>query len=66
MSKVYLTLRQSEGVVTQAAATLYAAYQAAGRVSEGTEDEWMTRSVEEAIQLAQRCDQRITSDGEMG
>ena len=66
MSKIYLTLRPSEGIVTQVAATLYAAYQSSGRVVEGSEDEWMTRSVEEAIQLAQRCDQRITSDGEMG
>lgn len=66
MSKIYLTLRPSEGIVTQAAATLYAAYQSSGRVAEGTEEEWMTRAVEEAIQLAQRCDQRITSDGEMG
>ena len=66
MSKVYLSLRQSERAVTKAAAQVYSAYIAAGQVPEGSEDEWIKRSVDAAIRIAQLCDESITSDGEMG
>lgn len=66
MSKVYLTLHPSERAVATAAAQIYSAYIAAGRVSEGTQSDWMQRSVQEAIEIAKIADQSITSDGEMG
>lgn len=65
MSKVHLTLRHSESVVASAAATIYAAYIASGKVSDGDEEDWMERSLQEAIRLARRADQMVVSDEEM-
>ena len=65
MSKPYLRLQSSETVVVQAASQIYAAYIAAGRVTEGTEDQWMNRSIKEAVRLAIQVDNDVASDGEM-
>ena len=61
-----LILQPSEAVVIQAAATLYAAYQTAGRLPAGSEQEWMRRAVQEAFWIARTTDDAIRSDGEMG
>ena len=47
MSKPSLSLQKSESAVVQAAATIYAAYIASGRVTDGGEKEWMQRSIQE-------------------
>ena len=62
----YLKLEQTEGVVTQVAGQIYAAYIAAGKVKDGTEDEWMTRSIREAIRIARTVDDTIQADKEIG
>ena len=61
----YLSLQPSESIVTTAAANIYAAYVMSNRVTEGEEEQWMTRAVEEAIWIAQRTDARVQSDDEM-
>ena len=65
MSKSYLTLQPSEGIVLQAAAQIYAAYIQSGQVASGQEADWMTRSIKEALQLAKTIDSVVVSDDEM-
>ena len=64
--KVYLKLDAAEATVAQAAAQVYAAYIAAGRVTIGQEDKWLDRSVEEAIHLAVKTAERVVSSKEVG
>lgn len=61
----HLKLQHSESVVVQAAAQIYAAYIAAGRVPEGEEAQWMKRSIREAIQIANATDASVISDEEI-
>lgn len=61
----HLKLQHSESVVVQAAAQIYAAYIAAGRVPEGEEARWMERSIREAIRIARTTDAVVISDEEM-
>ena len=65
MGKSYLSLQSSEGIVVQAAAHIYAAYIQSGKIADGEQAEWMTRSIEEAIQLAKSIDDIVVSDNEM-
>jgi hypothetical protein len=65
MDKVYLALRPSERVVTHCAAEIFAAYIRTGLVREGSEKDWIKRSVQEAIEIARLADALITSDDEM-
>ncbi len=66
MEKPYLKLEFSEGIVVQVAGQIYAAYIAAGRVTEGTEKEWMNRSIREALRIARTVDESLQSDSELG
>ncbi|MBL6725345.1 MAG: hypothetical protein ISQ09_09670 [Rubripirellula sp.] len=61
----HLKLQNSESVVVAAAAQIYSAYIAAGRVADGSEDQWMTRSIKEAIKIAMATDDAIISDDEI-
>ena len=61
----HLRLQNSESVVIAAAAQIYAAYISAGRVADGEEDQWMTRSIKEAIKIAAATDDAIISDDEV-
>ncbi len=65
MSKPYLRLQHSESIVIHAASRIYAAYITAGRGRGGGEDQWLERSLEEAVRLAVRADDHIDSDEEM-
>ncbi|MEY2409868.1 MAG: hypothetical protein QOF48_2538 [Verrucomicrobiota bacterium] len=60
-----MSLQPSEGLVFQVAGGIYAAYQSTGRVVEGKEEEWMQRSMREAIQLAQMTELALVSDTEL-
>lgn len=64
MAKTALTLHPSESVVVRAAANIYAAYIAAGKVPEGQAEEWMKRSIQEALFIARTADDLIVSDNE--
>lgn len=65
MGKPYIALQPSEGIIVQAAATIYAGYLAAGRVNEGSEADWLSRSIKDAIRLAQATDDNVQSDAEV-
>ena len=65
MSKSFLTLQPSEGIVVQAAAQIYAAYIQSGQVVSGQEAEWMKKSIKESMQLAKAIDELVVSDDEM-
>ncbi len=64
MTRTYLSLKPSEMVVANSAATIFAAYIAVGLVREGSEDEWMKRAVQEAVRIAKLADAAVTSDDE--
>lgn len=65
MSKPNITLRPSKAIITQAAAEVYAAYIAAGRVEDFETEEWIKRSIREAFTIAKTVDASFSSDNEM-
>jgi hypothetical protein len=65
MSKPDVTLQPSKGVITQAAAQIYAAYIAAGRLQDDATDPWIKRSIREAITIARTVDASVQSDEEL-
>jgi len=64
-NKPYIKLQPSEAVLVQAAATIYAGYVNAGRVSEQDETQWLKRSIQEAIRIARLTDEAVMADAEM-
>jgi hypothetical protein len=65
MAKNYLELQRTEGIVIEAAATIYAGYISSGRVGEGQEAEYIQRSIREAIQIAKITDRVVIADEEI-
>ena len=59
MGKPYIALQPSEGVIFQAAATIYAGDLTAGFVSESNESDWIARSIKVAIRIAQTTDENV-------
>ena len=62
--QVMLKLQASEMAVSRSASAIYAAYIIAGRVADGSENQWMHKSVLEAIRIAHMVDQLVQSDDE--
>ena len=65
MSKTYLTLQGTEQALVNAASTIYAGYIQSGRVPEGEEASWMTRSVNEALAIGKQIEDLTIAEGEM-
>lgn len=65
MAKAYITLQPSERTLVQAAATIYAGYLTAGRVPEGSESDWIKKSIEDAIRIAKVTDDNVQADAEV-
>jgi len=65
MGKPYIALQPSEGIIVQAVATIYAGYLAAGRVEDGSESDWIAKSIKAAIRIAQTTDENVQSDKEV-
>ena len=65
MAKKHITLQHSESVIVQAAAQIYAAYIASGRVTEEGNTHYMKQAILEAIAIARGVDEAVISDGEM-
>lgn len=63
-NEAYLSLQHSESVVAGMSATIFAAYVQNKEVNEFNEDEFVKRSVDIAIKLANYADKVIKSDGE--
>ena len=64
VTKRFIKLKPSEQAILGAAATIYAGYTSAGRVSEGEENAWIKRSLKEAVELAVLTDDSVQADGE--
>ena len=64
MGKPSISLQPSEGIVVQAAATIYAGYLTAGKVEDGSESDWIAKSIQDAIKIAQTTDKNVQSDKE--
>ena len=65
MDKTTMTLQPTEQALLAAASRIYAAYVVSGQVAEGQEDGWRTRSVREAIWIAQQVDDTVLADDEI-
>jgi hypothetical protein len=65
MSKTKISLQSSEGLVFQVAGQIYAAYLSSGKAGEGMEEQFMNRSLQEAVQLALKTDKLVQSDAEL-
>lgn len=63
--QVYLKLHPSEMTVAQAASNIFAAYVASQQVNDGNEDEMISKSIRQAIKIAQEADESVKSDNEM-
>jgi hypothetical protein len=61
MSKPDITLQPSKGIISEAAARIYAGYVAAGRVKDEDAETWIKRSIREAIVIAKTVDASIES-----
>jgi hypothetical protein len=66
VSKPRVQLEPSEQTITQAAATLLAAYIVSGKMKDGEERHFLERSVREAIQMARLVDACVAADSEVG
>ena len=64
--KPYLSLQHSESVIVAAATNIFAAYITSNHVGKGQEKAWMERAIEEAIWIAEKTDEKVHSDEEMG
>jgi len=64
MGKPCISLQPSEGIIVQAAATIYAGYLTAGKVEDGSESKWIAKSIQNAISIAQTTDENVQSDKE--
>jgi hypothetical protein len=61
MSKPDITLQPSKGIISEAAARIYAGYIAAGLVPDDDVQPWIKRSIREAIVIAKTVDASIDS-----
>lgn len=64
MQQTFLELQPSETAVLHAASRIYAAYVVRGVVAQGAEQQWIQKSIQEAVQLAYWTDQAVQSDNE--
>lgn len=64
MAKNHISLQPTERALVTAAATIYAAYITAGRVTEGQEAEFMDRAIQAAIRIAKVTDGSVQADKE--
>ena len=62
----YLSLQPSEMAVFRAACQIYSGYIASGQATEDTSDQYMKKSINEAIRIARSVDQAVQSDDELG
>lgn len=65
MSKPDITLHPSKGVISEAAARIYAAYIAAGLVKDKETHAWIKRSIREAIIIAKTVNASVESHDEL-
>jgi len=62
MSKPDITLEPSKGVVSEMAAQIYSAYIIRGDVQEGEENQYMERSIREAVRIAKTVERSVETE----
>ena len=62
MTKPDITLEPSKGVVSEMAAQIYSAYIIRGDVQEGEEDQYMQRSIREAVRIAKTVERSVETE----
>lgn len=62
----YVDLQSNEKVLVRAAAAIYAAYVSSGKIPEGGEDEYLSRSIDEALRIALRIEELVRDAEEPG
>jgi hypothetical protein len=62
MSKPDITLEPSKGVVSEMAARIYAAYIIRGNMKEGEEEQYMERSIREAVRIAKTVERSVETE----
>ena len=66
MTRTNVSLQPSKQIVAMAAAQIYSAYVTAGSVQvEGDVEDWINRSVREAVAIAVKVDESVQSDEEL-
>jgi hypothetical protein len=65
MANSYIALQPSEIALLQATAQIYSAYIVSGRAEPGSEDDYLERSIREAVRIAKTIDSAVTADKEM-
>lgn len=55
----YVDLQGNEKVLVRAAAAIYASYISSGRIPEGREDEYISKSIDEALRIALRIEELV-------
>ena len=66
MTRTNVSLQPSKQIVAMAAAQIYSAYVTVGRVQvEGDVEDWINRSVREAVAIAVKVDESVQSDREL-
>jgi hypothetical protein len=65
MKSPYITLQPSEQTLVTAAAAIYSAYIATGRVEDGQENAWIDRAIKAAIRIAKVTDETVQADREL-
>ncbi len=55
----YVDLQVNERTLVHAASAIYAAYVSSGRIPEGEEKEYLSRSVDEALGIASRIEELV-------
>ena len=67
MAKTDITLEPSKGVISEMAAHIYSAYIIRGEMNAGEEDQFMERSIREALRIAKTVDRSVeTEDASTG
>lgn len=66
MSRAYINLQPSEAVLVQAAAQIFAAYISSGQSVPDKENEYLKKSIQQAIRMAQLIDDVVQGDKEVG
>ena len=62
----YVDLQVNERTLVHAASAIYAAYVSSGRILEGEEKEYLSRSVDEALGIASRIEELVRDAEEPG
>ena len=62
----FLQLHPSEAAVAQIASRIYSAYIISSRVTDENEAEMMDRALQVALRIAQKAENMIKSDNELG